>query len=290
MPHVPDATTKFAFNLHPRVWLALAGLSVPPTDAGVSLVDATLTTVSMTADKLVRVEVDGVVYLVHVEFQTSRDADFDWRMLRYNVWARNQYGLPVRSVAFLFHRRAAATVTGRVFDRPDDASLLDFRYRVVRLWELPVGPLLAGPIGTVPLAVLSAVDDADLPDVVERVGRRVVDELPKTAARDMAEVVAVFLGLRVKSLETVEALMGTFAEMLEDSVTYQAIRQGEARGEARGEVRGRQTSLLEQGGDRFGPPSDAVVERVRGTADVAQLQAWSKRLLTAAGWDDVLDG
>ena len=290
MPHVPDATTKYAFHLHPRVWLMLAGLPVPPTDAGLTIVDPTLSTVSMTADKLVRIEIDGVVYLVHVEFQTSRDADFDWRMLRYNIWARHQYALPVRSVAFLFHRRAAPTVTGRVYDRADDHSSLEFRYRVVRLWELPVEPLLTGPIGTVPLAVLAAVPRAGLKAVVDRVAQRAVEELPRAEVRDLAEVVFVFVGIRVKGLKTVEAIMGTFNELLEDSVTYQAIRQGEARGEARGEAIGRQATILDQGTDRFGPPSGPVVERIRGTTDVGQLQSWSKRVLTVDGWETLVNG
>ncbi len=293
MPHVPDATTKYAFDLHPRSWLALAGLPVPPTDEGVTMVDTTMPTVSMTADKLVRVD-DGVApYLAHVEFQTSRDADFDRRMLRYNVWAGDTHRLPVRSVAFLFRRRAGAGVMGRVFDRHDEQSLLDFRYRVIRLWELPVDTLLAGPIGTLPLAVLSSAEEGRLPEVTERVIDRFGSEVARAQASELTNVVNVFLGLRIGS-EQAETIMAKFADLLEESTTYQAtLRKGEARGEARGravgKAEGMQDTILRLGQARFGPPSDAVVRRLRASADVAELASWTDRLLTADGWDALLD-
>jgi predicted transposase YdaD len=296
MPHVPDATTKYAFDLHPRPWLALAGLPVPPTDAGVTVVDTTLSTVSMTADKLVRVD-DGVSpYLAHVEFQTSRDVDFNRRMLRYNVWAGDTYGLPVRSVAYLFRSQVGRGSVGRVYERHDDQSLLEFRFRVIRLWELPVEPLLTGPMGTLPLAVLSSVDDAAVPAVAERVRRRFDAELPRAEAREMAEVVRVFMGLRWNA-DDVEAIMGTFADLLEDSTTYQAtLRKGEARGLAKGKAEGKaegaaealQGMLLAQGEICFGRPTDEVVQRIRAVTDLPQLQAWTTRLLAADGWDALL--
>ena len=287
MPHEPDAVTKFAFDLHPRSWLALAGLPVPPTDEGVTMVDTTMPTVSMSADKLVRV-FDGVVtYLAHIEFQTSRDPTFDRRMLRYNVWAGDTYGLPVRSVAFLFRREAGAGVTGRVFDRHDDHSLLDFRYRVVRLWELPAEPLLTGPIGTLPLVVLSAADEASLPKLTGRVISRFASEVERVEAGELTYVVKVLLGLRLKS-DQAEAIMSGFADLLEQSTTYQAMmRKGEARGEARGRAVGMQDTILKLGQTRFGPPSDDAVQQIR-SADVPQLTRWTDRLLLADSWDGLL--
>jgi predicted transposase YdaD len=48
-------------------------------------------------DSLIEVIVDGVLMLLHIEFQTYHDATMAERLLRYNVLIRSEYNLPVLS-------------------------------------------------------------------------------------------------------------------------------------------------------------------------------------------------
>ncbi len=45
---------------------------------------------------------------------------------------------------------------------PDEVPYNVFRYRVIRVWQLPPDPLLTGGLGTLPLAPISAVTVGDL--------------------------------------------------------------------------------------------------------------------------------
>jgi flagellar biosynthesis/type III secretory pathway protein FliH len=67
----------------------------------------------------------------------------------------------------------------------------------------------------------------------------------------------------------------------------EGLREGKAEGKAEGLREGKAKLLLEQLGERFGPPSDATRARI-ASATSEQLDAWAKRILTAATLDDVL--
>ena len=67
------------------------------------------------------------------------------------------------------------------------------------------------------------------------------------------------------------------------------MQKGEARGEARGEVQGRRVMLRRLLTLRFGALPDAAVTRL-DAADVATLETWGERVLTAASLDEVLGG
>lgn len=98
------------------------------------------------------------------------------------------------------------------------------------------------------------------------------------------------MGLRFEA-EVVEAIMGSFAELFEDSTTYQAtLRKCEARGETRGRATAVQDTILKLARARFGLPSAEAVQRVRSTVDGAELAKRTDRLLTADGWDALLGG
>ena len=101
-----DATTKELFDRHPADWLAYAGLPVPANRAAVRVVDADLSGISLSPDKVVLV--DGPEpYIAHFEFQSGVDADLDLRVLVYNVLLRRRHRLPVRSVVILLRRKRA---------------------------------------------------------------------------------------------------------------------------------------------------------------------------------------
>ena len=136
MPKPFDATTKYLLQVDPAAWLAVASL-VP--DGVVTLLDTDLSTVSAAADALIRI--DGPEpWLAHIEFQTSRDDLLAWRLLRYNVLSSDRHELPVVSVVILLRPEADHRSLNGVFQSrlPDGQVVLEFHYRVVRVWEVPV--------------------------------------------------------------------------------------------------------------------------------------------------------
>jgi hypothetical protein len=152
-----DASSKLLIDQHPRDWLALAGLPVPASEDAVNFVDAELSTITAAADKLMLVENGADSYLAHIEFQASLDLALDQRVLLYNVLGGWRHRLPVRSVVFLLWPQAASEkIRGRVGQSWAPDGRLDFYYRLIRVWELPVESLLTGPPGTLPLVPISA--------------------------------------------------------------------------------------------------------------------------------------
>jgi hypothetical protein len=73
---------------------------------------------------------------------------------------------------------------------------------------------------------------------------------------------------------------------IEESKNMPYLSFVERRGEARGEARGFSVMLRGQLEQRFGPLSNAVIERL-DAADADQLLAWSRRVLDAPTLDEV---
>lgn len=297
-----DTTSKFLFEAHTRDWITLAGWPVPSTDEGLTIVDADLSTVSSAADKIVRVDVQPRPYLAHIEFQTSGDPELDARMLAYNALTRLRHKLPVRSVAFLFRPQASAGPTGLVSEHLDDRSWIDFSYRLIRIWELPIESLLTGPIGVLPLAPLAA-EPSDLHAVVERINRRLRAEVSISDLRETLECTRLLLGLRFDG-QLVESVMATFAKVLEDSSSYQltlkrgvaqgvaqgisqGVAQGVAQGISQGVLQGRRDLIIRLGFEKFGTPKPDVLDRINAIADVSQLDDLAASLFRAQTWDQL---
>ena len=98
-------------------------------------------------------------WIVHVEFQTGYDKTLPLRLQRYNILVHYQQGLPVQSVALLLCPRAdGPALSGTSSTGSPTGSLYhEFRYNVVRVWELPVEDVLAGGLATLPLAPIADV-------------------------------------------------------------------------------------------------------------------------------------
>jgi predicted transposase YdaD len=296
-----DITTKTLIENHTADWLAMAGL---PVHGPVAVVDADLATVQSVPDKLIRVGSGALEYIAQIDLQASVDPDLDRRMLMYNVSAGWRHRLDVRTVVFLMRPEAeSARVTGSFRRIPDDRSRLEFVYPIIRVWDLPVDQVLAAGIGTLPLAPISAVSQADLPRVIDRMRQRLDAEVAPEKAAELWTATDILLGLRY-SESFAEALLAG-VQVMEESTTYQAIlRKGEARGvvlgeargvvlgEARGEALGRlrtqRSTLVRLGTARFGPPPEAVVGRINQLNDPQLLDDMLVAVVSATGWDAVM--
>ena len=222
-----DATAKHLIEGGPRDWLVLAGLPVPKARSAVRAVDADLSTVTSAPDKLVLVGGTGVRYIAHVEFQSARDRYLDGRILLYNVLARKRHGLPVRSIVFLLRPAAASPrVTGGVRETLDPQSRLEFDYRLIRVWELPVEQLLTGGLGTLPLAPISAVTSSDLPAIVGRVRDRLANEAAPAEAAELWTATGILMSMCYRRPVVDSLLKG--ARTMRESWLYQGHPVGRA--------------------------------------------------------------
>jgi predicted transposase YdaD len=200
-----DATTKELIESRPEDWLQFVGLS----GAVVRVVDADVSTVTAAADKALLVS-DPTPWLAHLELQASRDPDLPERDLQYNVLLRRRHRLPVRSIVVLLRPQAdGPELTGTVeHHMPNGRRYLWFDHLVVRVWEKPVESVLAGGLGTLPLAPLSAVTPAELPGVIRRIEERIDQEATTAQAGVLWTATFVLTGLRYPPEFVTQLLQG----------------------------------------------------------------------------------
>jgi predicted transposase YdaD len=280
--HPYDATTKALIETRPGDWLPLLGF---PAGLPVRLIDADLATVSAAADKVVRVGAGRRAWLLHLEFQAGRDAGLVARTRLYNVLLDHRHGLPVLSVLILLRPDADGPELTGVEERvlPTGERSLQFRYRVVRVWELPVETVLNAPPGVLPLAPLAAVRQDDLPAVVRRMEARVEREATPAEAAVLWSATFILMGLRYSREFAGQLLRGVRA--MRESVTWQMIFE---EGEEKGKAEGVRETLLLLGAKRFGQPDAATEAALAAVSDPAVLRELSARLLDVGGWQELL--
>lgn len=275
-----DAATKRLVESNPLAWLACAGL--PGIRA--RLLDADLSTVTSEADRIVRVEEPD--YLAHLELQATYKADMSERVLLYNTLTFCKYKLPVQSVVFLLRKEADGPAmsgqAGYVVPQSVNGSLA-LRYRVVRLWELPVETVLAGPLATLPLAPLSAVTQAELPQVVRRMEARFVAEATLDEQDMLWTTTLLLLGLKLTKSGAFALLEGV--RKMRESTTYMAILEEGAEEGARREAR---RILLRLGEKRFGAPDAATQARLNAITPVERLEQLTLRIFDVENWNALL--
>jgi signal transduction histidine kinase len=273
-----DPTVKTLVEASPADWLSL--LELPRKRVTVENSDLA-TVVSGAVDKVLRVHARPD-YLLHLEFQSGHDsADLPRRLRLYNGLLDYRHDRLVVSVAVLLRPEAdSPQLTGlfeRRFEGKEPITLL--RYRVVRVWQLPVDQLLAGGVGTLPLAPVSDVTQSRVPDVIRRMKERLGRERRSHLAHDLWAATYVLLGLRYSD---------AFADLLfqevlgmEESTTYQAIVRKSRLAEAR-------QILLGLGQKQFGPCDEATVRTLNAIEDVQRLEALINRILDVDSWQALL--
>ena len=215
-----DPTLKTLVEASPADWLPLLGLprkrvTVEDTDLA--------TVVSGAVDKVLRVHAQPE-YLLHFDFQAGHDSAMLPRRLRlYNSVLDYRHDRMVLSVAVVLRPEADSPQLTGSFERgfTDQEPIALLRYRVIRVWQLPVEQLLKGGVGTLPLAPVSDVNESRVPDVIRRMKERLNRERRSRLAKDLWATTYVLLGLRYSD---------AFADLLfqevlgmEESTTYQAI-------------------------------------------------------------------
>ncbi|MFO0935345.1 MAG: hypothetical protein U0798_02380 [Gemmataceae bacterium] len=267
-------------------WIAwLAPRLGLPSSTSADPLNVDLSTIQLAADKVFRLN-SPVEGLLHIEPQTSWDNRLDERMMLYNGLLHERYGGPVYSVALLLRREAnVSTLTGVLSRKyPSGREYLRFEYSIIRVWELPAEPLLSGPWGSLPLALLTDEAKDRLSEFVGRMDERLRSEQTSDSLRRTVLTSGyILLGLRYNEEVIRKAFEG--ATGMKESTTYQAIlREGRQEGRQEGRLEGRneglndgqlqgfRESLLNVLNERFGNCPVEIERRIRESVDLTRLQ------------------
>lgn len=285
MPGPFDTTLKYLIQAYPADWISFLGLASP---GPVEVVDANLSTVTAEVDKVFRIG-DVAPRLVHLEFQSSYDVTIGRRLVRYSAMLHLDRGFPVESILVLLRPSAdGPAITGEYrVALPGRDPYLTFVYAVRRIWLEPATELLAGALGTLPLAPLGATTRAALPRLLRTIDERFTHETSPVEADRLRVVTYTLLGLRYPPAVADQLMPGI--RNMRDSSTYMAIvEEGVVRGRAEGRVEEARELLLELGEQRFGSPDRRTRATLATITDHAQLHALVGRLLDVASWDELL--
>jgi predicted transposase YdaD len=280
-----DPTLKALVEAEPESWPVLFGQPKAPT----AVIDADIATVSGAADKVLHVSAKPS-YLLHLEFVSGHDAAaLPSATLVRNSLLGNRHEMRVRSGVVLLRPEAdSPQLTGMyVREFPDEEAYLIFRYRVVRVWQLPPQPLLSGGLGLLPLAPISAVTEAELPGIIKQMEQRLSSRRGRKQAPVVWGAAYILLGLRYSPALAAQLFRGVL--FMKESSTYQAILQeGRLEGRNEGAVAEAKRVLRFQGDDAFGVPDDrtaAIIERID---DLARLEDLLRRMRSATSWQELL--
>lgn len=287
MPKPFDATTRLLSQTRPSDWIAYLGL--PPGNA--TLLDTDLSTVSLAADRIVRVESGAMPYLLHLEFESGKDtASVPFRLLQYSVNTKARFGVPVVSAVFLLHKASDSSQIIGLYEEvgPDGQVYATFRYRVVRVWQENVERLLTGGLSLLPFAPIANVNRAQLPGIIKRMEARVEAEIADDEeAGQFWTATYVLMGLRYNKAFNAQLLQGV--RRMKESVTYQAILdEGREEGREEGQLEEARRLVLRVATRRLGPSPVGASATLEAVTTLKTLEELVDRVFEVETWDDLL--
>jgi predicted transposase YdaD len=303
-----DATPRDLFDLGPADWPGYLRIAVPAS-ARVEVIDSNVSTVTADADKVLRV-VGEPSWIIHVEFQASRDPRMAERISRYHLLLAYKHRMLVRSTVVLLRPEAGGDELSGFYEMrfPGEDAHLTFRYDVVRAWERRAEDILKGGLATLPLVAISDVGTMGIVEALTAMSDRLAREAGPDQRAMLLTSARVMMGLNYDEAWTREIWKEIEMDVLkirgiEASSTYQEIlRKGKAKGMAEGKAKGMAEGtakgkaegkaeeareiLLRLGGQRFGAPSRQVSRRIAASG-LEQLEGLLGRLLTARNWGEL---
>jgi predicted transposase YdaD len=292
-----DASSKFFLSLSLKDWLVLIGR---PTDADVAELDSDLSTISAAADKLIRVNGPDPS-IEHIEVQSSRDVNVPIRMCRYGVLALYETHIPVSSTLILLRPEADGMELTGIFEAKSRNGMpyLQYRYQVIRLWEIPAQFFLDAGIGVLPLAPLGKINLEQLPDLMRQVRFRVERLVSPTNWEEYWTGIGVLMGLKFEPNQVHELLKG-IADMIDlrdSSIVQMYLKEGREEGVAIGLERGLERGAVDEArrillkllSRRFGQIDPKVQSMVDSTADLATLERLLDRIVDVASPESLFD-
>ena len=205
-------------------------------------------------------------------------------MLRYNALLNVRHNLLEHSVVVLLRPVADGPAMDGLLRQasPDGRCRLEFRYQVVRIWELSVDELAAG-IGMIRLAALVVPSVGDLPAIVDHMQA----EFARHPTRHEGEIWAalyLLIGDRFEDEAQAQNLLEG-ARGMNDSVTYQAIPR---EGRLEGQLEEARMMLVRLGTEKFQEPEGLILRRIEAIDDLEGLETLEIRVLHASSWGELL--
>jgi hypothetical protein len=278
-----DATLKDLGRDAPADFLTV--FDQPPSGP-VALLNVDLSTITTAADLVIGIG-DPLAEVIHIDFQSSAAAWKHADILAYNALIFAEYRVPVHSIVILLRPQAGhANLNGVVnYAARSGRGRMDFAYELIPLWQRPAAGLLAGALGTTPLAMLGALPEGvPLVDALGVVAQQLIERLEREAPPEQARklLTAAFLltGLRVRREVAQQVFRGVRA--MRDSDTYMMIIDEGREQEAK-------SLILIMGRKRFGPPDESITTRLNAVTDLDRLHRLAERMFDTTSWQDLLD-
>jgi hypothetical protein len=196
-----DASPKALLQYGLEDWPAFVGVPAQ----SVEIIDADISTVTAAADKVLLLHGKDGKRIQHYDFQSGPDATVPCRTHHYNSLLEMRHKLPVESIVVLLAPKANLRVINGSYARklPGEVQLyLYFRYRVLRVWEVPVETILRAGPSVLPLAPLSDVQVNRLPNVIERMKQRFDRLSDRSQVPELWTATRVLMGLRYDKIMT----------------------------------------------------------------------------------------
>jgi predicted transposase YdaD len=210
--------------------------------------------------------------------------------LLYNSALYRRHGLLVRSLLVILHPSADSPQATGYYERGFSNEPFDvaFRYRALRVWQVPARQWLTGGLGLMPLAPLGEVPPRQLPRVIAHMKRRLDREATPRLAKELWSATYILMGLRYEPA-LIQAVLKGVGNMKE-SVTYRAIlEEGKAEGIVEGSLQEARKMVLLMGRSHFGQPaSPQVVAALEAVTEASQLEELGVRLLQVSSWQELL--
>lgn len=241
-------------------------------------------------------------FLIHVENQSTPDAGFGRRMLRYFTGFFEKYDLPVYPiVVFSYDKPARAEPTRYTIDFPD-GEVLRYSYRVVQLNRLSWRTFVSqqNPIASALMAKMK-IAERDRPKVkLECLRLLATLKLDPARMRLISGFVDTYLRLsRQEILRFEKAIAGSDIAPAEKEEVMEIVTSWMETGMERGLVQGRQEGItqgiaqgerelfLRLARRRLGEPEAAELEKIQG-APKTTIEQWADRLLQVETWEELL--
>ena len=226
-------------------------------------------------DMLVRND-QGVIQ--HVEFQSTNELEFPFRMLDYWVYFRREYNQRVSQCVFYIGKEPMRLEAMFAEDRTTHG------FDIVNLQDYEAADLLASPDWGDNLWALGAKGDRAvvLGEILSKL-RAMTGEEQESA---LAELAAFSLILKLEELLTqkLKEIPMLTIDLRESAVIRPLIEEAEQHGRQEGRLEGRQEGRQDQLVDllteKFGPLPSSVIERVH-SASAEQVNRWARRVLRA---------
>ena len=201
------------------------------------------------------------------------------RLLAYNAVLAQKYGMPVATVVVLLVPQPDRSVpNGHHVVAPPFGRAWEFRYTVIKIWEIPVAELLQGPPAVLPLATIAAQPDSEVLATLRTAADRLFHEVEPSVSGRLLVAIGFLLKLRFGEMISQEILKNY--PDIRESLFKPIIEETE--------VNGLRKTLLRMGTKKFGEITSQHQTALNAVTDIARLERLTEKILDASSWDELL--